>query len=52
MLLGAVGSHAQRFLKQSSQKGTKRFNWITRGKNARHPWLDDVELFASPDTST
>jgi len=50
-LLGAVGSHAQRFLKESAKMGIRRFNWITRGNNARHPWLDDHALFASPDTS-
>ena len=51
ILLGAVGSHAQRFLHQSALMAKKRFNWITRGNNARHPWLDDASLFASPDTS-
>jgi len=51
LLLGAVGSHAQRYLHQSALMGKKRFNWITRGNNARHPWLDDAALFASPDTS-
>jgi len=51
MLLGAIGSHAQKFLQESAAMGKKRFNWITRGNNARHPWLDDVALFASPDTS-
>lgn len=56
VLLGAVGSHAQRFMHYASVMGTRRFNWITRGNNARHPWLDDVALsshapFASPDTS-
>ena len=51
LLLGAVGSHAQKFLYHSAEMGKKRFNWITRGNNARHPWLDDVALFASPDTS-
>lgn len=55
VLLGAVGSHAQRFLHYSSVLGTRRFNWITRGNNARHPWLDDAlfsdTAFASADTS-
>lgn len=51
LLLGAIGSHAQRYLHDSALMGKKRFNWITRGNNARHPWLDDVALFASPDTS-
>lgn len=51
ILLGSVGSHAQKFLHQSAAMGKKRFNWITRGNNARHPWLDDVSLFASLDTS-
>jgi len=56
LLLGAVGSHAQKFLYHSAEMGKKRFNWITRGNNARHPWLDDVALFsgtrfASTDTS-
>lgn len=51
LLLGAVGSHAQRYLHDSALMGKKRFNWITRGNNARHPWLDDAALFASPDTS-
>lgn len=51
LLLGAIGSHAQKFLHYSAEMGKKRFNWITRGNNARHPWLDDVALFASPDTS-
>ncbi len=52
ILLGAVNSHAQRFMQHSAKFGKRRFGWITRGKNARHPWLDDVALFASPDTST
>jgi len=51
LLLGAVGSHAQNFLHYSAEMGKKRFNWITRGNHARHPWLDDVALFATPDTS-
>jgi glycosyltransferase involved in cell wall biosynthesis len=51
LLLGAVGSHAQHHLHQSAMMSKKRFNWITRGNNARHPWLDDAALFASPDTS-
>lgn len=51
LLLGAVGHHAQRFLQESALMGKKRFNWITRGNNARHTWLDDVALFNSPDTS-
>lgn len=51
MLLGAVGSHAQRYLHESALMARKRYNWITRGHNARHPWLDDAALFASPDTS-
>jgi len=51
LLLGAIGSHAQHYLHQSALMGKKRFNWITRGNNARHPWLDDAALFASPDTS-
>ena len=50
-LLGAIGSHAQKFLHYSSLKGKRRFGWITRGKNARHAWLDDEALFASQDTS-
>ena len=51
LLLGAVGSHAQKFLLESAAMAKKRFNWITRGNHARHPWLDDAQLFASPDTS-
>jgi len=52
ILLGAVGSHAQHFLAHSAKFGKRRFGWITKGKNARHPWLDDYALFASADTST
>jgi hypothetical protein len=52
ILLGSVNSHAQPYLHYSAKKGLRRFGWITRGRNARHPWLDDFELFASPDTST
>jgi len=52
ILLGAIPSHAQRFLQDSARLGIKRFNWITRGNHARPPWLDDATLFASPDTST
>ncbi len=39
MLLGAIGSHAQRFLKFSSQKSKKRLGRLER--HGQQPWPDD-----------
>jgi hypothetical protein len=40
MLLGAVGSHAQRFLRYASQKSKKRLGRLE--KHGQQPWPDEV----------
>ncbi|MBK8289465.1 MAG: glycosyltransferase [Cellvibrionales bacterium] len=43
ILLGAAGSHSQRFLKFASQKAKKRLGRLER--HSQQPWPDDQHLF-------